>query len=95
MWKGEGFLVNSEEGIGKKFRSLCLRNPPASAVPRHPRNGPGGFGALPRFPPGNVTGHWRGSNDLLKITVRIATGGTPALEFFYEEDAGDFCQVFQ
>ena len=43
----------------------------------------------------NDTGHWRGSNDLLKITVRIATGGTPALEFFYEEDAGDFCQVFQ
>ena len=36
MWKGEGFLGNSEEGIGKKFRRLCLRNPPASAVPRHP-----------------------------------------------------------
>ena len=31
MWKGEGFLGNSEEGIGKKFRRLCLRNPPASA----------------------------------------------------------------
>ena len=24
------------------------------------------------------TGHLRGSNDLLKATVRIATGGTPA-----------------
>ena len=44
MWKGEGFLVNSEEGIGKKFRRLCLRNPPASALPRHPHNGQGGFG---------------------------------------------------
>ena len=27
----------------------------------------------------NVTGHWRGSNDLQKIIVRIATGGTPRL----------------
>ena len=78
MWKGEGFLVNSEEGIGKKFRRLCLRNPPGLASPNHPPFGKGGFGALPRFPPGNVTGHWRGGNDLLKITVRIATGGTPA-----------------
>ena len=41
MWKG--FLGNREEGIGKKFRRLCLRNPPASAVPRHPHNGQGGF----------------------------------------------------
>ena len=45
MWKGEGFLVNSEEGIGKKFRRLCLRNPPASALPRHP---PLARGALSR-----------------------------------------------
>ena len=36
--------MNSEEGIGKKFRRLCLRNHPASAVPRHPHNGQGGFG---------------------------------------------------
>ena len=43
VWKGEGFLVNSEEGIGKKFRRLCLRNPPASAVPRHPPFDKGGF----------------------------------------------------
>ncbi len=55
----------------------------------------------------NDTGHWRGSNDLLKITVRIATGGTPACEivrghcpprrskFFDKDNAGDFCQVFQ
>ena len=41
MWKGEGFLVNSEEGIGKKFRRLCLR-------PRHPHNGQGGFVAAPQ-----------------------------------------------
>ena len=27
---------------------------------------------------GNDTGHWRGSNDLQKTSVRIATGGTPA-----------------
>ena len=51
VWKGEGFLVNSEEGIGKKFRRLCLRNPPASAVPRHPHNGQGGFGlCTPKAP---------------------------------------------
>ena len=43
MWKGEGFLVNSEEGIGKKFRRLCLRNPPASALPRHPPLARGAF----------------------------------------------------
>ena len=49
MWKGEGFLVNSEEGIGKKFRRLCLRNPPASALPRHPPLARGAF-------PGIVTG---------------------------------------
>ena len=35
--------MNSEEGIGKKFRRLCLRNPPASAVPRHPPFDKGGF----------------------------------------------------
>ena len=43
-----------------------------------PPFGKGGFCALPRFPPGNVTGRWRGSNDLQKIPVRIDTGGTPA-----------------
>ena len=37
----------------------------------------GGFGALPRFPPGNVTGHWRGSNDLQKTSVRIVSGDSP------------------
>ena len=40
------------------------------------------------FPPGNNAGHWRGSNDLLEITVgnwlralpaEIDTGGTPAI----------------
>ena len=64
MWKGEGFLVNSEEGIGKKFRRLCLRNPPASAFLCHRSND---------------TGHWRGSNDLLKIPVRNCHRGHPGV----------------
>ena len=56
MWKGKGFLVNSEEGIGKKFRRLCLRNPPASAVPRHP---PFARGASSMHPKGSLAkGSW-------------------------------------
>ena len=76
MWKGEGFLGNREEGIGKKSVALATESPRLGGA-EAPPFGKGGFGALPRFPPGNDTGLWRGSNDLLKITVRIATGGTP------------------
>ena len=71
--------MNSEEGIGKKFRRLCLRNPPASAVPRHP---PLARGALVRasFPPGNDTGRVREVTNRRKLPCEIATGGTPACE---------------
>ena len=59
VWKGEGFLGNSEEGIGKKFRRLCLRNPPASAVPRHP---PLARGASSLHPKGSLAkGSWQKS----------------------------------
>ena len=56
MWKGEGFLGNSEEGIGKKFRRLRLGNPPASASRGTPTMA---RGALVLFPPGNDTGRVR------------------------------------
>ena len=69
MWKGEGFLGNSEEGIGKKFRRLCLRNPPASALPRHP---PLARGASSLHPKGSLAkGSWHG----VAVTEGF-TGGT-------------------
>ena len=51
---------------------------PRFGFAKPPPFGKGGFGALPRFPPGNVTGHWRGSNDSLKATVRNCPRGHPA-----------------
>ena len=59
------------------WKPANLRNPLGLASPNHPHNGQGGFGALPRFPPGNDTGHWRGSNDLLKIPVQNCLRGHP------------------
>ena len=43
MWKGEGFLGNREEGIGKKSVALATESP-RLGKPRHPHNGQGGFG---------------------------------------------------
>ena len=48
--------------------------------PRRCRGTPlwqGGLWSVRFFQPGNVTGHWRGSNDLQKATVRIVSGHWP------------------
>src|SRR5699024_1960798 len=56
------FLVNSEEGIGKKFPGFAWGNPPASASRGTPL-WQGGLWAAPRFPPGNDTGQISGNRE--------------------------------
>ena len=58
------------------WKTATLWNPPASASRGTPL-WQGGLWSVRFFQPGNVTGHWRGSNDSQKATVRTATGGTP------------------
>ena len=50
MWKGEGFLVNSEEGIGKKSVALATESPRLGGAEAPPFD-KGGFGALLRQMP--------------------------------------------
>ena len=68
-------MITCPPPFGKGGFGLC--------VYFHPVTLPGTGGAVTicrRLPCEIVSGHWRGSNDLLKATVRIATGGTPACE---------------
>ena len=50
MWKGEGFLVNREEGIGKKSVALATESPRLGGA-EAPPFGKGGFGlCTPKAP---------------------------------------------
>ena len=54
--------------------------PPASAMPRHPHNGQGGFGLCNHFHRGNDTGRVREVTNRRRFPCEIDTGGTPACE---------------
>ena len=71
--------MNSEEGIGKKFRGLGHGIPPPRQA-EAPPFGKGGFGLSIYFHPVTIPGFGGAVTICWRLPWEIATGGTPACE---------------
>ena len=76
MWKGEGFLGNSEEGIGKKSVALATESPRLGGA-EAPPFGKGGFGLRLGFHPVTIPGTGGAVTNRRRFPCEIVRGHCP------------------